>query len=146
MAAAAPTTHCALAVIMGMPPVETLAGDDPLAEALDADAPEASDEPEALDDELEAPVDFEPEELPVAVALALLGELARAPAVMVTGTGESTEVTSSKAVVSTEEKDETPSLPTAVALQTPEELSVITHPTTTDLEECEHWVHLMLLR
>src|SRR4051794_22052259 len=98
MAAAAPITHCALAVTMGIPPVEALGVDEPVAEALDADAPEAPDEPEALDDELAVPVDFEPDDFAVAVALAALGALAMAPAVIVTGIGERRVAMSSKAV------------------------------------------------
>jgi hypothetical protein len=128
MAAAAPTTHCALAVTMGIPPVEALVDDEPVAEALDADAPEAPD------DELAVPVDFEPEDVGVEVALAVLGALPMAPAVMVTGTAVKISAMSLKEVLSAVEKDETPLSPTCVALQTPEELPVITHPRTIDLE------------
>jgi hypothetical protein len=117
-----------------------------VAEALDTDTPEAPDEPETLDDELAAPVDFEPEKLPVAVAVAPLGALARAPAVIGTGIGERAVARSSKGLVSTKEKVETPSLLTDVILQIPEELSVIIHPITTVLEECKQWVQLRYMK
>lgn len=90
MAAAAPITHCALAVTMGIPPVEALVDVEPVAERLDADAS----------------VDFEPEV--VAVAVAPLAELPMAPAVIVTGTGGKRVARFSKEVLSTEEKDEKP--------------------------------------